>query len=260
VSFVIAVSGKGGTGKTTFSALTVDYLVRTTGKAVLAVDADSNANLDQALGTRVEKTIGAVREYLTENVSRMPAGMSKEVWVETMLRQALVEEKGFDLISMGRPEGPGCYCYLNNIFRRYLDIMTKQYEYVVMDNEAGMEHLSRRTTRGVDVMFIASDPTVRGVRTALRIRDLARELKLDIRRIALVVSRVRDGLPENLRRLAEEANLELAGVVPEDPLIVELDEEGKPLVELPAESVARQAVEDIVSRYLDAAPGRVRGG
>jgi len=260
VSFVIAVSGKGGTGKTTFSALTVDYLVRTTGKAVLAVDADSNANLDQALGTRVEKTIGAVREYLTENVSRMPAGMSKEVWVETMLRQALVEEKGFDLISMGRPEGPGCYCYLNNIFRRYLDIMTKQYEYVVMDNEAGMEHLSRRTTRGVDVMFIASDPTVRGVRTALRIRDLARELKLDIRRIALVVSRVRDGLPENLRRLAEEANLELAGVVPEDPLIVELDEEGKPLVELPAESAARRAVEDIVSRYLDAAPGRARGG
>jgi CO dehydrogenase nickel-insertion accessory protein CooC1 len=156
---VIAVSGKGGTGKTTFSALAVDYLVRTTGKAVLAVDADSNANLDQALGTRAEKTIGAVREYLTENVSRIPAGMSKEVWVETMLRQALVEEKGFDLISMGRPEGPGCYCYLNNIFRRYLDIMTKQYEYVVMDNEAGMEHLSRRTTRGVDLMFIASDPT-----------------------------------------------------------------------------------------------------
>lgn len=255
MSVVIAVSGKGGTGKTTFSALAVDYLVRTTRKAVLAVDADSNANLDQALGTRAEKTIGAVREYLTENVSRIPAGMSKEVWVETMLRQALVEEKGFDLISMGRPEGPGCYCYLNNIFRRYLDIMTKQYEYVVMDNEAGMEHLSRRTTRGVDLMFIASDPTVRGVRTALRIRDLARELKLDIRRMALVVSRVRDGLPDNLRAIAEEANLEVAGVVPEDPMVTGLDEEGRAITELPPESPARRAVEGILSRYLEALKG-----
>lgn len=250
MSFVIAVSGKGGTGKTTIAALTVDYLVRTTGKAVLAVDADSNANLDQALGTRAEKTIGAVREYLTDNVSRIPAGMSKDVWVETMLQQALVEEKGFDLISMGRPEGPGCYCYLNNIFRRYLDIMIKHYEYVVMDNEAGMEHLSRRTTRGVDIMFIASDPTVKGVRTALRIRDLVRELKLDIRRMALVVCRVQDGLPDNLREIAEEGNLEIAGVVPHDPLVVKLDEEGKALVELPLESSARQAVDDILSKYL----------
>lgn len=252
MSFVIAVSGKGGTGKTTFSALAVDYLARTTGKAVLAVDADSNANLNQALGTRVEKTIGAVREYLTENVSRIPAGMSKEVWVETMLRQALVEEKGFDLISMGRPEGPGCYCYLNNIFRRYLDIMTKQYEYVVMDNEAGMEHLSRRTTRGVDVMFIASDPTVKGIRTALRIRDLVRELKLDIRRMALVVCRVQDGIPDHLREIAEEGNLEIAGVVPHDPLVVKYDEEGKPIIALPLESLARRAVEDILPRYLKA--------
>ncbi|MGQ9474523.1 MAG: ATP-binding protein [Actinomycetota bacterium] len=247
---MIAVSGKGGTGKTTFSALAVDYLARTTGKAVLAVDADSNANLDQALGTRVEKTIGAVREYLTENVSRIPAGMSKDVWVETMLRQALVEEKGFDLISMGRPEGPGCYCYLNNIFRRYLDIMTKQYEYVVMDNEAGMEHLSRRTTRGVDVMFIASDPTVKGMRTALRIRDLVRELKLDIRRMALVVCRVQDGLPDHLREIAKEGNLEIAGVVPHDPLVVKYDEEGKPIIDLPPESLARRAVEEILLRYL----------
>ena len=250
MSFVIAVSGKGGTGKTTFSALVVDYLVRTTGKPVLAVDADSNANLDLALGTAAEKTIGGVREHLTQNIKNMPAGMSKEVWVESLLQQALVEEKGFDLISMGRPEGPGCYCYLNNIFRRYLDLMTGHYDYVVMDNEAGMEHLSRRTTRGMDVMFIASDPSVRGVRTALRIRDLARELKLDIRRMAMVVSRVRDGLPENLRAIAEEGNLEVAGVIPDDPLITDLDEGGKPILDLPADSPARQAVEGIISRYL----------
>ncbi len=250
MSFVIAVSGKGGTGKTTFAALSVAYLVRSTGRAVLAVDADSNANLDLALGTRAEKTIGAVREYLTENIKNMPAGMSKEVWVETLLQQALVEEKGFDLISMGRPEGPGCYCYLNNIFRRYLDLMTGRYDYVVMDNEAGMEHLSRRTTTGVDVMFIASDPTVRGVRTALRIRDLARELKLDIRRMALVVSRVRDGLPENLRGIAEEGNLEIAGWVPDDELLRDYDESGKALTELPEESPAREAIEKILAAYV----------
>jgi CO dehydrogenase maturation factor len=248
---VIAVSGKGGTGKTTFSALCVDYLVRTTGKAVLAVDADSNANLDLALGTVAEQTIGSIREHLTQNIKNMPAGMSKEVWVESLLQQALVEEKGYDLISMGRPEGPGCYCYLNNIFRRYLDIMTGHYEYVVMDNEAGMEHLSRRTTRGVDLMFIASDPSVRGVRTALRIRDLARELKLDIRRMALVVSRVRDGLPENLRAIAGDAHLEVAGAIPEDPLVMDLDEAGKPLTELPEVSEARKAVEEILRKYLN---------
>ncbi len=251
MSYVIAVAGKGGTGKTTFSALSVDYLVRATGRPVLAVDADSNANLDRALGTKVEKTIGSIREYLTENVNKMPPGISKEVWVETLLQQALVEEKGFDLISMGRPEGPGCYCYLNNIFRRYLDAMTDRYDFVVMDNEAGMEHLSRRTTRGVDVMFITSDHTRRGVETALRIRDLARELKLDIRRMALVVGRVRNGLSEELRKLAEEGGLELAGIVPEDPAITGNDEKGLPLVAIPEDSPARKAVEDILQRYVE---------
>lgn len=251
MTYIIAISGKGGTGKTTFSALTVDYLVKNTGKAVLAVDADSNANLDLALGTEAEKTIGSIREHLTENISRMPAGMSKEVWVETLLQQALVEEKGFDLLSMGRPEGPGCYCYLNNIFRRYLDIMSGHYQYVVADNEAGMEHLSRRTTRGVDMMFIASDPSVRGIRTALSIRDLARELKLDIKRMALVVTRVQDGLPENLRALAKEANLEVAGVIPEDPMVRSFDEQGKALSELPEDSSARRAIEEILGAYLD---------
>ncbi len=257
MSYVIAVAGKGGTGKTTFSAVTVAYLVHTTGKAVLAVDADSNANLDLALGTRAEKTIGAVREHLTENIGNMPAGMSKDAWVEMLLQQALVEEKGFDLISMGRPEGPGCYCYLNSIFRRYLDIMTGNYDFVVMDNEAGMEHLSRRTTTGVDVMFITSDPTVRGVETALRIRDLARELKLNIARMALVVSRARNGFPDNLRAIAEAGSLEIAGAVPDDDEVRSFDEEGKALSELPGSSPARKSIEEILAAYVEApAAGR----
>jgi CO dehydrogenase maturation factor len=255
MSYVIAVAGKGGTGKTTFSALSVAWLVRSTGKPVLAVDADSNANLDLALGTRAENTIGGVREHLTENIKNMPAGMSKDTWVEMLLQQALVEEKGFDLITMGRPEGPGCYCYLNSIFRRYLDIMTGNYDYVVMDNEAGMEHLSRRTTTGVDIMFISSDPTVRGVETALRIRDLARELKLNIARMALVVSRVRNGLPDNLRAIAEAGNLEIAGAVPDDEVLRDYDEAGKALSELPESSRARQKVEEILATYVKTAAG-----
>ena len=250
MGYVIATSGKGGTGKTTFSALAVRYLKEKHGRQVLAVDADSNANLDMALGVKAEKTVGQLREHLTRNISNVPAGMSKDMWVEMMVQQALVEEEGFDLISMGRPEGPGCYCYLNNVFRRYLDILVNNYDFVVMDNEAGMEHLSRRTTTGVDVMFIASDPTVRGVQTALRIRDLARELKLDIRRMALVISRVRDGLPENLRAIAEEGGLELAGWVPDDAMVRELDESGKALTELPPESPARRAIEGVLSDYV----------
>jgi CO dehydrogenase maturation factor len=252
MGYVIATSGKGGTGKTTFSALAVRYLKEKHGRQVLAVDADSNANLDMALGVKAEKTVGQLREHLTRNISNVPAGMSKDMWVEMMVQQALVEEEGFDLISMGRPEGPGCYCYLNNVFRRYLDILVNNYDFVVMDNEAGMEHLSRRTTRGVDIMFIMSDATLRGVETALRIRDLAREMQLELRKLALVVSRVRDGLPEAVRARAEEGNLPLAGTVPDDPLLRELDEEGKPLLELPEESAAWRAVRDIMDRWVDA--------
>jgi CO dehydrogenase maturation factor len=255
VGFVIATSGKGGTGKTTFSALTVRYLKERYGRPVLAVDADSNANLDAVLGVRAEKTVGQLREYITENVNRAPAGMSKDMWVEMMLQQALVEADGFDLISMGRPEGPGCYCYLNNVFRRYLDILVNNYDYVVMDNEAGMEHLSRRTTRGVDLMFIMSDATVRGVETALRIRDLAREMKLELRRLALVVARVQGELPRAVRERAEEGNLPLAGWIPDDPLVRELDEEGRPLVELPEESAAWKEARRILDRWMDEGGG-----
>ncbi len=250
MSFVIAMAGKGGTGKTTMAALTVKYLVDNFGKPILAVDADANSNLDQVLGTKAGKTVGSLREYLTENISKIPAGMSKEVWVESLVQQALVEEKGFDLISMGRPEGPGCYCYLNNIFRRYLDILVNNYDFVVMDNEAGMEHLSRRTTRGVDLMFVLSDPTVRGVETALRIKRLAEEMKLNIKELGLVISRLQDGLPQQLVEMAKEGGLEVVGTIPFDPYIVEMDSSGIPLTRLPEESPALRAVKEILEEKL----------
>ncbi len=249
MSKVIAFAGKGGTGKTTLAGLTVGYLIRTRAKPVLAVDADANSNLDQVLGVEMPRTIGNIREFLTVNIANLPAGMTKEVWVESLVQQALVEEKGFDLISMGRPEGPGCYCYLNNIFRRYLDILSGNYDYVVIDNEAGMEHLSRRTTRGVDIMFIVSDASFRGVRTAARLVELARELNLDIKRMALVMTRT-DGLPESLEEEIRASGLELAARVPEDPLVRKLDIEGAPLTQLPEESEARREVERMLGVYL----------
>ncbi len=254
MSMVIAFAGKGGTGKTTLAALTVAYLKRTRGKPVLAVDADANSNLDQVLGVEMPKTIGNIREFLTQNISKLPAGMAKEVWAESLVQQALVEEEGFDLISMGRPEGPGCYCYLNNIFRRYLDILSGNYDYVVIDNEAGMEHLSRRTTRGVDIMFIVSDASFRGVRTAGRLVELARELNLDIKKMALVMTRT-NGLPESLEEEIRASGLELAARVPEDPLVRKLDIEGTPLTQLPTESEARHEVERMLDVYLADWPG-----
>ena len=154
---------------------------------------------------------------------------------------------GFDLISMGRPEGPGCYCFLNSVFRRQLDRMVANYDFVVMDNEAGMEHLSRRTTRGVDLMIIMSDATVRGVETALRIRDLGREMSLELKKIALVISRVQDGIPEGVTRRAEEGNMQIAGFLPDDPLLSGATTgPAGPCCELPEESVAYQAVRSIL--------------
>ena len=249
MSTVIAFAGKGGTGKTTLAGLTVAYLKRTQSKPVLAVDADANSNLDQVLGVEMPKTIGNIREFLTQNISKLPAGMTKEVWVESLVQQALVEEEGFDLVSMGRPEGPGCYCYLNNIFRRYLDILAGNYDFIVIDNEAGMEHLSRRTTRGVDIMFIVSDASFRGVRTAGRLVELAKELNLDIKRMALVMTRT-DGLPESLEEEIRASGLELAARIPEDPLLRKLDIEGTPLTQLPPESAARREVERMLGVYL----------
>ncbi len=250
MSQVIAFAGKGGTGKTTLAGLTVSYLTRTRNKPVLAVDADANSNLDQVLGVDMPRTIGNIREYLTVNIAKLPAGMTKEVWVESLVQQALVEEKGFDLISMGRPEGPGCYCYLNNIFRRYLDILADNYDYVVVDNEAGMEHLSRRTTRGVDIMFLVSDASFRGVRTASRLVELARELNLDIKRMALVLTRTPDGLPASLEDEIAASGLEVAARVPEDQEVRKLDIAGTPLTQLPEESVARREVERMLEVYL----------
>jgi CO dehydrogenase maturation factor len=176
--------------------------------------------------------------------------MAKQDILEMQIEQALVETKDFDLISMGRPEGPGCYCAINNMLRVFLDRLNKSYEFVVVDNEAGMEHLSRRTTRSIDVMFIVSDPSHRGLATAMRIRDLAVEMEIGVHRFLLVMSRVRGELSASLREGIDTRDIEFAGVIPDDPQVASFDEDGIPLIELPEDSAARLAVKDMMEGIL----------
>ncbi len=245
MSFLIALAGKGGTGKTSIAGLTVRYLVERRRGPVLAVDADSNACLNEALGVKVHASVGQLRESSLETIrsgSERPGGMSMDELFEYQINQALIEVKGFDLLVMGRPEGPGCYCAANNIIRKYTDILAERYPYVVIDNEAGMEHLSRRTTHKVDILLIVSDPTVKGIQTAGRIRDLVDELKLDIERSVLIINRVTGEEGDTLMKLADGLGLHCAGLVPQDERIFEYDLQGRPLIELPDDSPALRSV------------------
>ena len=235
MAFTIAVSGKGGTGKTTLTGMVINYLVKKGKKPILAVDADANANLHEVLGVEVYKTIGDAREQMKRDV---PVGMTKDVWFEMQVQQAVIEQKDYDLIVMGRPEGPGCYCAANSLARRYIDVLTENYKFVVIDNEAGMEHLSRLTTQNVDLLFVVSDPTVRGIRTAGRILEVVRELGLNIKDLALIVNRVQGEFDPKMAELVEKIGLKLAGVLPADETIADFDLEGKPTIQLPDDTPA----------------------
>ncbi len=249
MSFLIALAGKGGTGKTSIAGLTIRYLIEKRKGPILAVDADSNACLNEALGVEVHATVGSLRETSLETIrsgAERPGGMSMEELFEYQIHQALIEAKGFDLLVMGRPEGPGCYCAANNIIRKYTDVLSEKYPYVVIDNEAGMEHLSRRTTHNVNLLLMVSDPTIKGVKTAKRIDSLVEELKLDVERKVLIINRVMGEEGEQLRELAQDLGLEVAGLVPQDGTIFEYDLQGRPIFELPEDSPALQAVYSIL--------------
>ncbi len=246
----IAVAGKGGTGKTTISALIIDYLTRNKKGAVLAIDADPSTNLNLALGVPLYDTVGDVREETATAVGggRAMGGLSKWDYLDLRINEALVEETAFDLLAMGRPEGPGCYCAANNILRTSVDRLSDAYDYVVIDNEAGLEHLSRRTTRDVDLLLIVSDPTLRGIIAAGRVVELIDELDTAVGAAYLVVNRVNgDDLPDPLKVAIAEQKLALAGLLPADPAVNELDALGQPIVALPEGAPVRRSLEAILA-------------
>ena len=243
----IAITGKGGTGKTTFAALLIKYL-STQSSNILAVDADPNSNLGERLGLSVEQTIGHLREDLLKE--SLPAGVPKNELIEYQIRLALVEGDAFDLIVMGRPEGPGCYCYINTVLRDVIDRLSNNYDYVVIDNEAGMEHLSRRTTRDVDALFIMSDVTKLGVTTASRIKKLSEDLNTTIGKAYLVLNEPKNGMPDSIQDQITQEGLDLIGVIPTDSLIENYAIQGTPLLELPDNSAAFKAVIEIAKQSI----------
>lgn len=248
----IAVAGKGGVGKTTLAALIVRRLLREGVTPVLAVDADANANLGASLGMPPAKTIGSVlHQFLGEKIG-IPSGMTKEAYLDVRLNEALMEGKGADLLVMGRKEGPGCYCYPNTLLRRFVDRLMPNYRYIVIDNEAGMEHLSRRTTDKVDVLLVVTDPSVKGARTAGALRQVAEELELAIGRIGLVVGRWQGAEDPAFEEALAGTGLEVEGRIPYDEALFRIDLAGKSVMELPDDSLAAAAVEEMMNRLLSA--------
>ncbi len=247
----IAVSGKGGTGKTTLAGLLIANLLKTGKKPVLAIDADANATLHETLGVVPETTIGDLRETTRKNIDQIPTGVPKETYLELKVQEAVTEGDGFDLLVMGRPEGSGCYCYVNSVLRKYIDVLADNYPFVVMDNEAGMEHLSRRTSRGADILLVCSDPTVRGVMTAGRIAEMASEEDMNVGRMYLVIGRVPAGavgLSPAVQDAVARTGLELIGTVPYDAGVEAVDIAGGAFVDLPADSPAMAAAAEILER------------
>jgi len=251
MTVTIAVAGKGGTGKTLFAALTIKYLLEKGRTPILAIDGDPSSNLNLALGMELRETIGQIREETQKQVSsgRFQVGISKPDWFEYKVYECLVEGEGVDLLAMGRPEGPGCYCAANNMLRQCIDRLGDEYAYVVIDNEAGMEHISRQTTRDVDYLFILSDPSYRGVIAAARIAELAQELGTRIGKEYLVINNVQGELPEVLENRVKELGVPFLGAIPRDQAVMECDFEGKPLITLGEDSLVYPAV----CRLLDQA-------
>ncbi|HRQ24165.1 MAG TPA: AAA family ATPase [Anaerolineales bacterium] len=257
----IALAGKGGVGKTTVAAMIIKYLAQNQTGSILAIDADPSSNLNMVLGLDLEWTVGEIREDMLEQVKTslaqggaamgtMSGGVSKRDYLDYQIRSSLSEGSRFDLIAMGRGEGAGCYCAVNHNLREVIDGMSRHYAYVVIDNEAGMEHLSRRTTRDVQHLFIVSDPTQRGLVAAQRIADMRRELDINIENAWLIVNRLRGGMPDALKAFTDKMDVPLLGTIPADDALSEFEFSGKPLVELGDASPVYQTVDAMMRQII----------
>ena len=246
-AYTIAIAGKGGSGKTTLSTLIIRYFLMSNKTPVLAVDADPNANLNELLGVKAGRTIISALDETMHRKGELPPGVTKERHLEYQLNEALVECDGFDLLLMGRTEGAGCYCYANNLLRMLLDRLIGNYPYVVMDNEAGMEHLSRRTTRNADMLLIVANPTIISLKSAKRIYGTVKELKLGIDNTFLLLNNV---IPNSniSSEVLEDTELELLARIPYDEEIAGRSTEAKPLLDLEENSPAIKAVKEMMEK------------
>jgi CO dehydrogenase maturation factor len=247
--FSIALAGKGGTGKTTMAGLLVKYLMNANKTPVLAVDADSNANLNEVLGVPVTASLGDAREDMKKG--KVPEGMTKDIFMDMRMQQSIVEHDGFDLVVMGQPEGAGCYCAANSLLARFMDQLTGNYPYLVMDNEAGMEHISRLTTRNVDVLLIVADASRRGLQAGLRINELAKNLHIGVARTCLMINQAKGEPPEAVMDIIRNADLEFVGTVREDDTLYEYDLNGQPTIEMPMDTPAVRSAFAIFDKLLN---------
>ena len=247
MGYAVALGGKGGTGKTTIAGLLIRYMLNHGMKPLLAIDADSNSNLNDVLGVPLEQTLSDAREEMKTSV---PVGMTKDVFMEMKVEQALVETEGFDLVAMGRPEGPGCYCAANNLLSSLIDRLIENYPFIVIDNEAGMEHFSRLTQKDIDLLIVVSDPSRRGLSAACRIAELVKTLPMRVSQIVLVINQVREE-PESWTEDVERVfGKERVACFPADPLISKFDMEGKPTVMLPDDTIVVRAAEQLFDKIF----------
>ncbi len=260
MSCSIAVAGKGGTGKTTVTSLIIRYLKNNKLEPVLAVDADPNANLGESLGLEVKQTVGSIIASFNDDKINIPPGMTKEAYLEFKMNEAMVESKGLDLLSMGRGEGAECYCYPNLMLRKFMETLMGNYAYTVMDNEAGMEHLSRRTTQNIDELLLVSDHSVKGVRTVARLKELVTELKLEVKRQSVIINLVPGEIAPVISEELARLGIEPAVLIHEDEQITKYDLEFKSLLDLPDTSKAVKAASNLLDELLKTEEIRIGRG
>ena len=245
----IAVAGKGGVGKTTTCGMLIDYLCNKGQGPVLVVDADANANLNEVLGVEAQTSLGEIREEMAqaEMKGSIPAGMTKAEYAEFKFNSAIIEEDDFDMLIMGRTQGKGCYCYVNGVLKTQVDKYAKNYSYIVMDNEAGLEHVARGTLPHVDTMFLISDCSRRGIQAVARIAEMVEEMNLKPGRMGLIVNRAPGGvLDDGVKAEIEKHGLNLLGVLPQDEGVYRCDCDGQPSAKLPSNNPVKVALRDIL--------------
>jgi CO dehydrogenase maturation factor len=250
MSFIIALAGKGGVGKTTIAALIVKYLIKNRKTPILAVDADPNSNFSESIGINIEDTIGTVLAGFLKDRGDIPPGMTKQSFLELKLHQILKEGKDIDMMAMGIPDGPGCYCAANSILKDYFDKLAKNYKCIIVDNEAGMEHFSRKNNSRIDLLIMCSNYSLKGIKTAKRLSELVDSLGLDVKERVLIVNQTPEQMDKNILEEIKKSGLKLLGNIVSDNLIEEYEINGMALTGLPDSSKAFQTIEYLVGKYI----------